>query len=131
MRVAFNSPARNQFFSRNSGFLVGARGWREPGLSPRPRGGTPCDPAPFPFYSTFLNGPRRQGFASPRRLRRALDRSGPFVTSILEKGKGATAKPNPSSAPHPYAHANSPPSCNQQRLGRCSLASLRLGIATK
>ncbi len=37
------------------------------GLCPKPRGGYPCDPAPFPFISIFQNGPRRQGFASPRK----------------------------------------------------------------
>src|SRR5437870_11013336 len=39
----------------------------ELGLCPKPRGGYPCDPAPFPFSSMFQNGPRRQGFASPRK----------------------------------------------------------------
>lgn len=37
------------------------------GLCPKPRGGYPGDPAPFPFWSIFQNGPRRQGFASPRK----------------------------------------------------------------
>jgi hypothetical protein len=41
--------------------------WVELGRCPKPRGGFPCDPAPFPFISIFQNGPRRQGFASPRK----------------------------------------------------------------
>src|ERR1019366_1057831 len=36
----------------------------ELGRCPNPRGGYPCDPAPFPFISIFQNGPRCQGFAS-------------------------------------------------------------------
>jgi len=51
--------------------------------------------APFPFTT---NLPER---SSPSRVRfaahtpRALDRSGPFRNSSLEKGKGAHAKENP------------------------------------
>jgi hypothetical protein len=48
--------------------------------------------APFPFTSIFQNGPRRQGFASPRRLRAPLTAPGRSETSSLDKGKGAHAK---------------------------------------
>jgi len=48
--------------------------------------------APFPFTPIFQNGPRRQGFASPRRLRAPLTAPGRSETSSLDKGKGANAK---------------------------------------
>jgi hypothetical protein len=47
--------------------------------------------APFPFPPIFQNGPRRQGFASPRRLRAPLTAPGRSETSSLYKGKGAHA----------------------------------------
>ena len=41
------------------------------------RGLTPPEtPAPFPFCSTFRNGPRRQGFAAPRKHRAPLTAPG-------------------------------------------------------
>jgi hypothetical protein len=46
------------------------------GLCPKPRGGYPCDPAPFPFTSIFQNGPRRQGFAPPRKTSAPLTAPG-------------------------------------------------------
>ena len=54
------------------------------------RGDTPLrPPGRFPFRSRFQNGPRRQGFATPRTKSRALDCSGPFrkPTEIRESGQ--------------------------------------------
>lgn len=39
--------------------------------------------APFPFTVILGNGPRRQGFASPRKKTGPLDRSGPFRARAL------------------------------------------------
>lgn len=50
----------------------------ELGRCPKPRVGYPCDPAPFPFSSIFQNGPRRQGFAPPRKTGAPLTAPGPF-----------------------------------------------------
>jgi len=59
-------------------FLVGSDSLAcvELGRCPKPRGGYPCDPAPFPFISIFQNGPRRQGFAPPRKTRAPLTAPG-------------------------------------------------------
>ena len=46
--------------------------------------------APFPFISTFQNGPRRPGFATPRKHRAPWTAPGHREWHI-EKGKGATA----------------------------------------
>jgi len=75
----------------------GARG-RVRGALPRTpaRGKPPETPGPFPFGSRFRNGPRRQGFAPPRKTPRALDCSGPFRGVPSEKGKGPNAKAKPS-----------------------------------
>jgi hypothetical protein len=47
--------------------------------------------APFPFTLMFQNGPRRQGFASPRKPGAPLT-ARPFRRCSREKGKGANAK---------------------------------------
>jgi hypothetical protein len=64
------------------------------GALPRiPARGTPPEtPAAFPCPPIFQNGPRRQGFASPR-LRRALDGSGPFRRLYQDEGKAASENP--------------------------------------
>ena len=51
---------------------------KEHGALPRtPPGGDPLrPPARFPFYPMFQNGPRRQGFASPRTNRAPLTAPG-------------------------------------------------------
>jgi hypothetical protein len=68
-----------------------------------------------------LNGPRRQGFASPRC---ALDRSGPFKTQHLEKGKGATAKPS-TGAPTSFQLESTGPKCTGQSATPSPLAGPR------
>jgi hypothetical protein len=44
--------------------------------------------APFPFISTFRNGPRRQGFAPPRSTRAPLTAPGRSENLLLREGKG-------------------------------------------
>jgi hypothetical protein len=68
--------------------------------------------APFPFTSTFRNGPRRQGFASPRSLRAPLTAPGRSEKpSPLRRERGQNEKdkqrlplvgsePNPAAAPN-------------------------------
>ena len=51
-----------------------ARGFHP--LRPLARGTPPETPAPFPSGSTFRNGPRRQGFAPPRKTRAPLTAPG-------------------------------------------------------
>jgi len=77
------------------GFLLGERivsGAENWGSAPKPRGGYPCDPGPLSLqiHLPERSSPSRVRFAAQNR--RALDRSGPFWTTHLEKGKGATAK---------------------------------------
>jgi hypothetical protein len=47
---------------------------------------------PFPFTLMFQNGPRRQGFASPRKTGAPLTAPGRFRKLSQEKGKGTNAK---------------------------------------
>jgi hypothetical protein len=62
------------------------------------RGIPPRTPARFPFCPMFQNGPRRQGFASPRKTGAPLTPPGPSEDLPNEKGKRATAKPSHSAA---------------------------------
>jgi hypothetical protein len=56
--------------------------------------------APFPFTSTFQNGPRRQGFAPPRTSRVPLTAPGRSdKTSPQRRERGQTRKPNPARLP--------------------------------
>src|SRR5689334_5269951 len=60
------------------------------GAAPEPRQGgyPPGPPGPFPFFSMFQNGPRRQGFAPPRKKRAPLTAPGRSEesTEIRERG---------------------------------------------
>jgi hypothetical protein len=47
--------------------------------------------APFPFIAIFRNGPRRQGFASPRKSSAPLTAPGRSETRLRE-GKGGKRK---------------------------------------
>ena len=56
--------------------------------SPHQGGGPPGPPGPFPFFAMFQNGPRRQGFAAPRKKRAPLTAAGRSEnpTEIRERG---------------------------------------------
>jgi hypothetical protein len=68
--------------------------------------------APFPFTSTFQNGPRRQGFAPPRSNRAPLTAPGRSEKSPQRRERGQTgnqqtlrlplvgSEPNPLTAPN-------------------------------
>jgi len=76
---------RGQFYAAQK-----ARG-KERGALPRePRQGgyPPGPPGPFPLFAMFQNGPRRQGFAAPRKKRAPLTAAGRSEnpTEIRERG---------------------------------------------
>jgi len=69
------------------------RAVRYAGRCPAPaRGMPPGPPARFPFRSMFQNGPRRQGFASPRTIRAPLTAPGRSedLPMIRESGQTQT-----------------------------------------
>jgi hypothetical protein len=57
---------------------------------------SPTSPLSLHYHLSERSSPSRVRCAAQNP--RALDRSGPFRTLTLEKGKGANAKPNPLSA---------------------------------
>jgi hypothetical protein len=62
-------------------------------------GGNPATLPPFPFDFILLERSSSSMVRFAAQLRRALDRSGPFRTSHLDKGKEATTKPTVHSLP--------------------------------
>ena len=70
------------------------------GALPRsPARGTPPEtPAAFPFRSMFQNGPRRQGFASPRTHRAPLTAPGRSENLPMTRERRQIQRPNLSSS---------------------------------
>jgi len=77
-------------------------------LKPLARGTPPETPAPFPFASTFQNGPRHQGsaaenlfkpgkdFLPPRTTRAPLTAAGRSEDLAMRRERGQMQRPNPS-----------------------------------
>ena len=84
---------------RRAEFLMpranGARGKVRGALPRTPARGIPPEtPGPFPFRSRFRNGPRRQGFASPRPIRAPLTAPGRSEEFPRRRERGQTQRPN-------------------------------------
>ena len=67
------------------------------------------DQAPFPFIPIFQNGPRRQGFAPPRKYSAPLTAPGRSEISSQRREKGATAKSRPAPARPTNTQSRPPP----------------------
>ena len=82
-RVEFLMPRANS-----------ARGKVRGALPRTPARGTPPEtPGPFPFGSKFRNGPRRQGFAPPRKNRAPLTAPGRSEELPRTRERGQTQRP--------------------------------------
>jgi hypothetical protein len=69
------------------------------GALPQTPRGIPLRPRPLSLHLHLSERSSPSRVRSAAQNRRALDRSGPFRTAHLEKGKGATAKPSLRPAP--------------------------------
>ena len=76
--------------------LVAGEGAASKPVEARPWWAPPETPAPFPSLPRFRNGPRRQGFASPRLPRAPLTAPGRSEQSSHKRERGLPERPPPS-----------------------------------
>ena len=90
-----------------------ARGKVRGALPRTPAGGAPPEtPARFPFCPMFQNGPRRQGFASPRTNRAPFTAPGRSEDLAMRRESGQMQTQNPLSLRPGAASRRSAPSCS-------------------